>query len=177
VSKQRPLAWASVCEGHPTGRPRIAGCVVGWAARGSTQESHLTLRWVGTMGRELRGWNGTLRVGADRVVIRRGIRGRLVRKRRDADVEVPFAQVATVRYAPARGVVGYVQIIEDGASNADEYLRTIRDPHTVTFVTRSGRWRKAAQEIAALSGAPLEAKPAAAYWGAVFGSRSSGRRS
>jgi hypothetical protein len=85
-------------------------------------------------------------------------------------------QVARVRYAPARGVVGYVQIIEGGASNADEYLGAIRDPYTVTFATRSGRWREAAQEIAALSGAPLEAKPAAAYWGAIFGSRSFGRR-
>jgi hypothetical protein len=91
------------------------------------------------MGRELRGWNGTLLFGDDRVVVRRGIKGRLVRKRRDPDVEVPFEQIAKVRYAPAGGVAGYVQIIEHGSSNTDDYLGTIRDPRTVTFATRSGR--------------------------------------
>jgi hypothetical protein len=128
------------------------------------------------MSRELRGWNGTLLIGDDRVVVRRGIRGRLVRKRRDPDVEVPFDQIATVRYAPAGAVAGYVQIVERGSFNTDDYLGTIREPRTVTFTTRSGRWRRAAQEIAALSGVPLEVKPAAAYWRAVFGSLGSGRR-
>jgi hypothetical protein len=131
---------------------------------------------ISTMGRDLRGWNGTLHVGDDRVVVRRGIRGRLVRKRRDPDVEVPFNQLAAVRFAPAGGVAGYVQIIERGSSHTDDYLGTIRDPRTVTFATRSRRWRRAAQEIAALSGVPLEVKPAAAYWRAVFGNVSSGPR-
>jgi len=99
-----------------------------------------------------------------------------VRKRRDPDVEVPFDQLATVRYAPAAGVAGYVQIIERGSSSTGDYLGTIRDPRTVTFATRSRRWRRAAEEIAALSGVPLEAKPAAAYWRAVFGSLGSERR-
>jgi hypothetical protein len=99
-----------------------------------------------------------------------------VRKRRDPDVEVPFGQVSTVRFAPAGGLAGYVQIIERGSSTTDDYLGTIRDPCTVTFATRSGRWRRAAQEIAALSGASLEVEPAAPYWRAVFGSLNSGRR-
>jgi hypothetical protein len=99
-----------------------------------------------------------------------------VRKRRDPDLEVPFGQVATVRYAPAGGVAGYVQIIQRGSSTTDDYLGTIRDARTVTFATRSGRWLRAAQEIAASSGVPLDVKPAAAYWRAVFGSLTSGRR-
>ena len=131
---------------------------------------------IAMMGRQLRGWNGFLLIGNDRIVVRRGIRGRLVRKRRDPDVEVPFAQVSAVRFAPAGGVAGYVQIIERGSPATDDYLRTIRDPLTVTFATRSGRWRRAAREIAALSGVPLEVKPAAAYWRAVFGSITLGRR-
>jgi hypothetical protein len=133
---------------------------------------------IAVMGRQLRGWNGSLLIGDDRIVLRRGVRGRLVRKRRDPDVEVPFDQVATVRHAPAGGVAGYVQIIERGRGSptSDDYLGTIRDPRTVTFATRSRRWREAAQEIAALSGVPLEAKPAAAYWRAVVGSLISGRR-
>jgi hypothetical protein len=132
---------------------------------------------IPVMDRVLRGWNGTLLVRDDRVVVKRGIRGRLVRKRRDADVEIPLDQVGMVRYAPAGGVAGYVQIIERGQSTTGDYLTTIRDAHTVTFAMRSGRWRRAAQEIADLSGAPLEAKPAAPYWRAVFGSLSSGHRS
>jgi hypothetical protein len=131
---------------------------------------------ISMMGRELRGWNGTLVVRDDRVIVRRGIRGRLVRKRRDPGVEVLFGQLATVRYAPAGAVAGYVQMIERGSSNTDDYLGTIRDPLTVTFATRSGRWRRAAQEIAALSGVPLEVKPTAPYWRTVFGSLNSGRR-
>jgi len=99
-----------------------------------------------------------------------------VRKRRDPGVEVLFGQLATVRYAPAGAVAGYVQMIERGSSNTDDYLGTIRDPLTVTFATRSGRWRRAAQEIAALSGVPLEVKPTAPYWRTVFGSLNSGRR-
>src|ERR1041384_7107859 len=63
---------------------------------------------ISMMGRELRGWNGTLVVRDDRVIVRRGIRGRLVRKRRDPGVEVLFGQLATVRYAPAGAVAGYV---------------------------------------------------------------------
>jgi len=81
-----------------------------------------------------------------------------------------------VRYAPASGVAGYVQIIERGSCTPEDYFETIRDPRTVTFATRSGRWRRAAEEIAALSGVPLEVEPAAAYWRAVFGSLISGRR-
>jgi hypothetical protein len=131
---------------------------------------------ISMIGRQLRGWNGSLLIGDDRVVVRRGIRGRLVRKRREPDVEVPFSQVATVRYAPAGGVAGYVQIVERGSSTTEDYLGTIRDPRTVTFATRSGRWRRAAQEIAALSGVPLDGTPAAAYWRAVFGSLTFGRR-
>ena len=132
---------------------------------------------IPVMDRVLRGWNGTLLVRDDRVVVKRGIRGRLVRKRRDADVEIPLDKVAMVRYAPAGGVAGYVQIIERGQSTTGDYLTTIRDAHTVTFAMRSGRWRRVAQAIADLSGAPLEAKPAAPYWRAVFGSLSSGHRS
>jgi hypothetical protein len=94
----------------------------------------------------------------------------MVRKRRDADLEVPFSQVAEVRYAAAGGVAGYIQVVERGSSPSDDYLATIRDPRTVTFVTRSGRWRRVAQEIADLSGAPLESRPAARYWRSVFGS-------
>ena len=94
------------------------------------------------MGRALRGWNGTLVVADGRVVIKRGIRGLAVRKRRDPDIEISFNQVAAVRFAPARGVAGYVQIIERGTSRTRDYLETIRDRHTVTFVARSGRWRR-----------------------------------
>jgi hypothetical protein len=121
------------------------------------------------------GWNGTLVLTDDRVVIKRGLKGLVVRKRRDPDFDVPFKQVARVRYAPARGVAGYVQI-KRGSSGTDDYLGTIRDPRTVTFVTRSVRWRRVAQEIADLSGATLEPKPAAAYWRSVFGSAGARRR-
>ena len=128
------------------------------------------------MGRALRGWNGTLVVADGRVVIKRGIRGLAVRKRRDPDIEISFNQVAAVRFAPARGVAGYVQIIERGTSRTRDYLETIRDRHTVTFVARSGRWSRVAQEIADLSGAPMEPEPPAAYWRSIVGSRTSKRR-
>jgi hypothetical protein len=121
------------------------------------------------MERVLRGWNGTLVLSDESVVVKRGIRGLLVRKGRQADVETPFTQVAVVRYAPAGGVGGYLQIIQRGSSRTDDYLATIRDSRTVTFATRSGRWRRIAEEIADLAGAPLEAEPAAPYWRAVFG--------
>ena len=110
------------------------------------------------------------------MVIKRGIRGLAVRKRRDPDIEISFNQVAAVRFAPARGVAGYVQIIERGTSRTRDYLETIRDQHTVTFVARSGRWRRVAQEIAALSGAPMEPELPAAYWRSIVGSRTSKRR-
>ena len=122
------------------------------------------------MPRVLRGWNGTLVVGDGRVVVKRGIRGLVVRKRRDADLEVRLDRIAEVRFAAAGGVAGYVQIVERGSSPSDDYLATIRDPRTVTFVTRSGRWRRVAQDLADLSGAPLESRPAAGYWRSVFGS-------
>jgi hypothetical protein len=126
--------------------------------------------------RTLRGYNGILRVGDDRVTIRRGLRGTLVRKRRDADVTVPLDQIAAVRFAPAGRVVGYLQIIERGASgDPGDYLATIRDRRAVTFFTRSGRWRRAAEEIAGLSGAPVEAISAAPYWNTVFGTVGSRR--
>src|SRR5436190_1820590 len=91
------------------------------------------------MGRALRGWNGTLVVADGRVVIKRGIRGLAVRKRRDPDIEISFNQVAAVRFAPARDVAGYVQIIERGTSPTRDYLETIRDRHTVTSVARFSR--------------------------------------
>jgi hypothetical protein len=125
----------------------------------------------------LRGWNGTLRLTDSAVEIRRGLRGILIRKRRDADLSVPFDQIAVVRYAPARGVGGYVQIVKRGSpAPSIDYLSTIRDARTVTFATRSGRWRLAAQEIVDRSGGSLELSSAAPYWSAVFGSVSSKRR-
>ena len=85
----------------------------------------------------LRGYNGTLIVGNDAVLIRRGLRGVLARKRRDSDVRIPFADVAAVRFAPSGWLVGYLQVIERGASvGSSGYLTTIRVRRTVTFFTR-----------------------------------------
>lgn len=123
-------------------------------------------------GRSLRGWNGTLVLNAEGVTIRRGLKGLIVRKRRDPDVEVAWNQIAQVRFAPARGVGGYVQIIERSSPlNARDYLETIRARTTVTFARRSERWRQAAEEIATRSGASLEVGSAARYWSSVVGTR------
>jgi hypothetical protein len=84
----------------------------------------------------LRGYNGSLIVGDDAVLIRRGFRGVLARKRRDPDLRIRFDEVAAVRFAPSALLVGYVQIIERGASvGLSGYFTTIRDHRTVTFLT------------------------------------------
>jgi Domain of unknown function (DUF4429) len=126
--------------------------------------------------RRRRGWNGTLVVGDTGVALRRGLRGLLIRKRRDADVEIPLDRIERIRYAPSRGVVGYVQFVEPGTLSTNDYLQTIRDPHTVTFASRSNRWLRVAEELAARTGARLEAAPAAPYWSSVFGSAGGGRK-
>ena len=116
----------------------------------------------------LRGYNGNLIVGNDAVLIRRGLRGVLARKRRDPDLQIPFDEVAAVRFAPSGWLVGYLQIIERGASvGSSGYLTTIRDHRTVTFLTRSGRWRRAAEEVADRSGVSVEVEAAAPYWRAM----------
>jgi len=104
-------------------------------------------------------------VGDEAVLIRRGLRGVLARKRRDPDFRIRFDQVARVRFAPSGWLVGYLQLVERGASLASGgYLTTIRDHRTVTFLTRSGRWRRTAEEVADRSGVSLEVEPAAPYW-------------
>jgi hypothetical protein len=125
----------------------------------------------------LRGYNGSLLIGSDAVVIRRGLRGILARKRRDEDRRIPFDAVAAVRFAPSGWLVGYLQVVEQGASvDTGGYLATIRDPRTVTFLTRSGRWRQAADEVADRSGVKVEASSAAPYWPTVFGAAGPKRR-
>jgi len=125
----------------------------------------------------LRGYNGSLIIGNDAVLIRRGVRGVLARKRRDPDLRIPFDEVAAVRFAPSGWLVGYLQVIERGASvGAGGYLTTIRDHRTVTFLTRSGRWRRAADEVADRSGASVEVESAAPYWGNVLGATGRRRR-
>jgi hypothetical protein len=125
----------------------------------------------------LRGYNGSLIVGNDAVLIRRGLRGVLARKRRDRDLRIPFDEVATVRFAPSGWLVGYLQVIERGASvGSSGYLTTIRDNRTVTFLTRSERWRRAAEEVADQSGVPVDVEPAAPYWGNVLGATGPRRR-
>jgi hypothetical protein len=125
----------------------------------------------------LRGYNGSLIVGNDAVLIRRGLRGVLARKRRDPDLRISFDEVAAVRFAPSGWLVGYLQVIERGASvGSSGYLKTIRDHRTVTFLTRSGRWRRAAEEVADRSGVSVEVESAAPYWGNVLGAAGPRRR-
>jgi len=125
----------------------------------------------------LRGYNGSLIVGDDALHIRRGLRGVLARKRRDPDLRIRFDEVAAVRFAPSGWLVGYFQVIERGASvGSSGYLTTIRDHRTVTFLTRSGRWRRAAEEVADRSGVSVEVESAAPYWGSVFGAAGPRRR-
>lgn len=121
----------------------------------------------------MRGWNGTLRLEQGRLVVKRGLRGTLVRKRREAGLELPVEEIGLVRFAPTRGLGGYVQVVERDATRIERgYLETIRDPRTVTFMTRSGRWRRLAEAIAEQSGAPFEVSPAQPYR-SVIGGRSS----
>jgi hypothetical protein len=118
----------------------------------------------------LRGYNGSLIVENDGVLIRRGLRGVLARKRRDPDLRIRFNEVAAVRFAPSGWLVGYLQVIERGASvHSSGYLTTIRDHRTVTFLTRFGRWRRAAEEVADRSGVSIEVGSAARYSGNVLG--------
>jgi hypothetical protein len=125
----------------------------------------------------LRGYNGSLIVGNDAVLIRRGLRGVLARKRRDRDLRIHFDEIEAVRFAPAGWLVGYVQVIERGASvGSSGYLTTIRDQRTVTFLTRSERWRRAAEEVANQSGVPVDVESAAPYWENVLGATGSRRR-
>jgi len=125
----------------------------------------------------LRGYNGSLIVGNGAVLIRRGLRGVLARKRRGPDVRIRFDEVAAVRFAPSGWLVGYLQVVERGASvGSGGYLTTIRDHRTVTFLTRSGRWRRAADEVADRSGVSVEVGSAAPYWGNVFGATGPRRR-
>src|SRR5437763_12965399 len=58
----------------------------------------------------LRGYNGSLVVGNDAVLIQRGLRGVLARKRRDPDLRIPFDEVVAVRFAPSGWLVGYLQV-------------------------------------------------------------------
>jgi len=125
----------------------------------------------------LRGYNGSLIVGNDAMLIRRGLRGVRARKRRDPDLRIPFDEVAGVRFAPSGWLVGYLQVIEHAASaGSSGYLTTIRDQHTVTFLTRSGRWRRAAEEVADRSVVSVEVESAAPYWGNVLGGAGPRRR-
>jgi len=125
----------------------------------------------------LRGYNGTLLIGSDAILIRRGLRGIVARKRRDADRRIAFDDVAVVRFAPSGWLVGYLQVLEQGASvESNRYLATIRDPCTVTFLTRSKRWRRAADEISERSGVTLEVNSAAPYWENGFGTTGQRRR-
>ena len=118
----------------------------------------------------MRGWNGALAFEDGRLVVRRGLRGLLVRKRREPAFDLPADEVGLVRFAPARLLVGYLQVVErDSPPIERNYLATIRDPRTVTFATRSGRWRRLAEEIAAYGGATLEVEPARSYWSAIRG--------
>jgi len=118
----------------------------------------------------VRGWNGTLTLENGRVVLARGLRGTLVRGRQEPALEVPVERVGVVRFAPSRGLVGYVQVLErDAAAVERDYLSTIRDPRTVTFMTRSGRWRRLAEAIAAQSGAALDVSRAQPYRSAIRG--------
>lgn len=120
-------------------------------------------------GLKLRGWNGILELRGNSVVIRRGVRGRLVRKCGDAGTILGFDQVAAVRYSAAAGVVGFVQVVERGRGRArDDYLTTIRDPQTVTFATRSRVWLRLAEEVAARAGVTVEVVAPAAYWQTVM---------
>jgi hypothetical protein len=125
----------------------------------------------------LRGYNGSLIVGNEALLIRRGLRGVLARKRRDPDLWVRFDEVAAVRFAPSGWLVGYLQVIERGSPvHSSGYLTTIRDHRTVTFLTRSGRWRRAAEEVADRSGVSVEVESAAPYWGNVLGATGRRRR-
>jgi hypothetical protein len=125
----------------------------------------------------LRGYNGSLIVGNDAVLIRRGLRGVLARKRRDPDLRIHFEEVAAVRFAPSGWLVGYLQVIERGGSvGSSGYLTTIRDHRTVTFLTRSGRWRRIAEEVADRSGVSVEVESAARYSGNVLGATGPKRR-
>jgi len=125
----------------------------------------------------LRGYNGSLIVGNDAVLIRRGLRGMLARKRRDPDLRIPFDEVAAVRFAPSGWLVGYLQVLERGAPvGSSGYLTTIRDRRTVTFLTRSGRWRRAAEEVADRSGVSVEVESAAPYWKNILGRAGPRRR-
>jgi len=125
----------------------------------------------------LRGYNGSLIFGTDALVIRRGLRGTLARKRRDPDLRIPFDEVAAVRFAPSGWLVGYLQVLERGASaGSSGYLTTIRDRHTVTFLTRSGRWRRAAEEVADRSGVSVEVESAAPYSKNILGGARPRRR-
>ena len=100
----------------------------------------------------------------------------MIRKQGDRGIEVPFDRIGSIRYAPSRGVVGYVQFIERGAVDTGDFLQTIRDRRTVTFASRSASWKRLAEEIATRSGAPLVVGSAAPYWGAVLGNTGGGRR-
>jgi hypothetical protein len=116
----------------------------------------------------MRGWNGALSLEGDRVIVKRRLRGLLTRKRRDPDRVLRADQIGLVRYAPARRLVGYVQVVErDSPSPEQSYLATIRDPRTVTFMTRSLKWRKLAEEIAARSGSHLDVNPPQPYWSTI----------
>src|SRR5436305_7116728 len=79
---------------------------------------------VGGRSSALRGYNGSLIVANDAVLIRRGLRGVLARKRRDPDLRIPFAEVGAVRFAPSGWLVGYLQVIERGApAGSSGYLK------------------------------------------------------
>jgi hypothetical protein len=112
----------------------------------------------------MRGWNGSLALESGRVIVSRGLRGALVRKRRQPPLVLPVDRIERVRYAPAHWIVGYVQVVERSSGEVrSDYLATIRDPRTVTFMTRSAKWRELAEEIAAQSGAKLEMSPPQSY--------------
>ena len=101
----------------------------------------------------LRGYNGSLIIGNDAVLIRRGLRGVLARKRRDPDLQIPFDEVAAVRFAPSGWLVGYLQVIESIGRCArlphDDPRSPHRDvPHSVrTVASRRRRSRGSKRRI------------------------------
>jgi hypothetical protein len=84
-------------------------------------------------------------------------------------------EIGLVRFAPARKLGGYVQLLAPRSGiEQTEYLTTIRDPRAVTFSRRSEQWRRAAEEIADRSKASLKIEEVPPYWPTIRGTASGG---
>ena len=112
--------------------------------------------------RAMRGYNGNLSMTTVGVMIERGLKGALVRKKSPQAVSIRGEDIREVWFQPSTGrwgLPGYVLILDRDEASRD-FVARVRDNRAVTFLSRSSEWRQLAEEIAKHFHVPLREFPA-----------------